>query len=677
MLIKSDNDISKQQPKSTQKIDNSAFKYPPLLSVTEGTTVLESHIQSFFEGAKSMALNTSIGIDSVQTTVAHLRSINKKHDVLYLVGSHQSASNIEKRFHDIELDNETFKEKQNKSTIYHMQGKTKQDKNNAPLCKRQDMIHQYAKANVIIPSAECLKSNCDYTKSCTYAKQFKDAEKTTIHLMTHVEITNEASAWFKGSIDTGHDSKSPDFTSTGWKPRHIVIDGNFLTNPTKHKETLASTRFTSLRAIINDVLNDTSLHNAIKAHKDLIISDHQNMRKEDKSRSITFLTTEQYIQEKKQVNADRVSNPQSTIMETIFNYISNDFDESKLGNLRFSKTLMALVQSTLVQIAERYKGIPILILNTSSNEPAIKSIVDDIDFHSVQVKDDDAINIYQLDSCNWTQDKLKDPTHFKYLIQDLKSRMIGYKSVGLVTYQHLNGGDNFYLTLARELGITIYGYFGNLDGLTEFDDTDLILVIGRYQVPQLTTEDFHSDIHGAQDKDKFKQDRIYRPVIMKTGETSKIRSYDYIDPDVQQTNQFLSRSETIKALGLGRVSGQPKDIVLYSNENLGGDVEITGFFRYEKRVCTNAIKELMVKGFCQDTPKELMNLGLKKAYANKKDTRFYNECIATGRIKKMVFKVTDKHSNTRPHTYYVSDLLKLETYFNEQRAVIKSISPLS
>lgn len=670
MLDKNDNDISTQQPlKSAQQTD----EFPSLLSVTEGTTVLESHIQSFFEGTKSMALNTSIGIDSVQATIDYLGSINKKHHVLYLVGSHQSASNIEKRFHDIELDNETFKQKQNKSTIYHMQGKTKQDKNNAPLCKRQDMIHQYAKANVIIPSAECLKSNCDYTKSCTYAKQFKDAEKTTIHLMTHVEITNEASAWFKGSIDTGHDSKSPDFTSTGWKPRHIVIDGNFLTSPDNHKEASSKTSYISLKRIMNDALNGTSLPDAINTHKDIIISDYKSMCKEVKSQSVTHITTEQYIQEKKQVNAERVSNPQSTILETIFNYISNDFDESKLGNLRFNETLVALVQSTLVQIAERYKGIPILILNTSNNEAAIKSIVDDLDFHSVQVKDDDAINIYQLDNCNWTQDKLKIPTDLKYLIQDLKSRMIGYKSVGLVTYQHLDDGDNFHLTLARELGITIYGYFGNLDGLTEFDDTDLILVIGRYQVPLNTIKDFHSDIHGAQDKGKFKQERIYRPAIMKTGETGKIRSYDYIDTDVQKTNQFLSKSETIKALGLGRVNGQRKDIVLYSNEILGGDVEITGFFRYEKRVGTNAIELLKVKGFCQDTIKDLMDLGLKKAYANKNDTRFHNECIASGDIDKMAIEVTDKHRNTRLHTYYVSDLSKLKKHLADKGTTIKAI----
>jgi VirE-like protein/type III restriction/modification enzyme restriction subunit len=632
------------------------YQFPELLSPHEAKAEFTALIEQFFECKQSKFINVSTGFGKTQTTLEILRTLPVTTRVLYLVDNHKLATEIKENFLSIELDNSTFKKKKTaKSKINHIKGKTYVDGDDKMLCLRPKTITLYKDASVAMPVDECRKS-CSHTYECPYLSQFSLYEN--IRLMTHEEFFNTESIWFNGLNDTDHDSREPRLNGGKWRPDYIIVDEDWLARHDYIE--YITTKLDGIRNIINDCKNGKTLAQSIEINHDLIINDYEVMQQNNKS-YVEFKNTRQYIAAKQLNNEVK----RSDILTLLYDYITHGYDEDRLKKIHFDSGRNCLFSSAMTKIASRYKNTPTLYLDATAEKSVINATIGDVDFHSIRVKSHESINIYQLENYCWSKQRLKNTLLRNELIEQLKDIASRYNSVGLITYRNIPSLTNFDTWLANQLDINIVGHFSHLRGLNVFSDVDCLLVIGRQMIPQLELHNYYHALYN--DANEFKQEYIDVPVRMKDGSTKSLNNKIYSDPKVQSIAKHFSLSETIQAIGRGRlIYGKPKDIYLFSNESLGADIEVTKFFRYKEKKFNCYVEKLKMIGFCRDTPRELMKLGLSEHHIKKNRDDIHNEFLKTG-IENVHITYKNKYRKKVKHKYYVSDRTKLVRYLEQEK----------
>ena len=216
----------------------------------------------------------------------------------------------------------------------------------------------------------------------------------------------------------------------------------------------------------------------------------------------------------------------------------------------------------------------------------------------IAVKINSDINIYQMCNANITKKHLECTNNQNTLVTGLKKIIKQYKQVGLISYQKIEGDDEFIQTLANKLGVNLYAHFGNLRGMNTFENVDCLLVVGRYSLPQNKTETLTKAIFDVNEFENAERTYLPKLVRMKSGEAYTLNNYVYNNGLLQSIYEHKSVSETSQAIGRARlIYGKPKDVFLFSSESLGTDIEITNFFRYEDYFAKKILSETMIKGF--------------------------------------------------------------------------------
>lgn len=658
---------SKLRNKLRSKSSNHQFD--KLLTVDEGKVKLDNHVQSFFANKTSMFINVSTGFGKTQTVLEILRNIPITAKVLYLVGSHKLADEIKESFYEIEPDNSTFHQQRTiKSRINHIKSKHFEDSDGTILCSRPEVVSEYKKNGVRMPVDECTKA-CNSTDTCPFIAQFDPTKIKNIRLMTHDELTNIESIWFNGFVDTGHDSRVPKLKGSKWKPDYIIVDEDWVK---RHDEIeFIKTSHDSIRNILNDCMNGVSLIGAIDNYRDMVITDYEDMRC-NKPKYVKFENTDQYI---KAVSKNKIK-ANSVILKIIYDYIVHGFDEDILENLRFDVDRKILIWSEMIKLDKRYSNVPTLYLDATADEAIVKSVVGDIDFHSIHIKSSDKINVYQLENFCWSKNRLTNESLLNQLIVDLKTIISKpeYKSVGLITYNNIATITDFDEWLAKQMGVDLYAHFLNLRGLNIFEDVDCLLIIGRHMLPQVEILDYYSAIFGG-DITESEQDYVDVPIRMKNCTARTLSNRIFTDQYVQRTARHFSISETIQAVGRGRlIHGKPKDIYLFSNESLGSDVEVTDFFVHEQTKFTDSVNQLKQIGFCRAIPRFLKNIGLTKHHIENNRDDIDREFIANG-IEKVIVEFTNNQRKKCSFEYFISDRTALLADLKNSGAYKISIEP--
>lgn len=347
--------------------------------------------------------------------------------------------------------------------------------------------------------------------------------------------------------------------------------------------------------------------------------------------------------------------PFSPILRRIHDYIIQR-DETLLDPIRLIGK--RLYFSKISTVADRYRDIPTLYLDATADERIVKTLIPGVDCHRIKIKPNDGINLYQAENFNCSKGWLSDPDHLNQTIRGIQQLTQKYDRVGLISYKSLEDYSNeFDRWLAKECGIQIYGHFGDLRGIDQFKDVDCLIIVGRHLMPEQELAAYAAAVYGDYDLEAEYMDV---PVRMKDGSAMALNSRRYLDDRVASIKNHFNDSETKQAIGRGRlIHGCPKDVYLFSNESLGPDIEVTGFFTLDDFIEPEPVTQLKTIGYCPNKPADLKKLGYS-ANKIKKDRSGIDHQLTSAGIEKQSLTLIDTSRNKRQREYYVHCPDKLE-----------------
>jgi len=565
----------------------SSIKLPPILTPEEGKQKLESIIDDFFTNRKNAYVAISVGAGKTKSIIDKLADpsmSNKK--VLLLVKDHRLAMQIE---NDLRIEI-----KKRKSSLSGFNPEYFKYKNNVVRIKGKDRPIRIEDELLSIESPDEYKKiesqilKMDYfgklphenkiTNTCNYTEQFEN--KANVRIMTHNEWFNNPSAWSNGVeyiiektfVDPEGEirevcSIKPSDKVNVWKADYVVIDED-ITDIDKEinrsEESESDSNFNSIKIIIRSLNSGLSLLDSLKCIQ------IQNQIKQDDKLNFKTTGSGKYIK----------SNPKySEILKCLALYIATQ-DKYCLSGIYFENGKIKV--NRLKQITERYRNTPTLILDATANESVIQQVYPNYEYTKLNIKSNIDVNLYQLCNENFIKSFLQKNNNLTTVIDGLKKIVGQYKNVGLITYQNLEGMENFYRYLADSLNIKVCTYFGKLRGLNMFENVDCLLIVGRHNLDSGQFNKLAKAIYNNIEFSSYDKVDIDKLVRMKSGEAYSLINTEYEDSRLQAIYEHKNISETIQAVGRGRpIYGKKKDIYLFSKESLGIDLEVTDFFKYE------------------------------------------------------------------------------------------------
>jgi len=617
-----------------------AHKFEPMVSYEDGMKQLNQHLQDFFATGKNTFINVSTGAGKTEAAIQFLQDLPKRnnsrrHDrirVLVLVPDHDLAAEYKQRL---------------RKRVNHIRGKRS-------VCEVQSNLDPYYKAGVSPPIQQCMQG-CHVFETCPYIRQFNDVF-TNIRIMTHDELVNAPPAWLYGSM--GYSPRK-----VGWKPDMIIVDEDWLKKE-EHKESYSSTEYQSIQKIIHECGSGKTVLEAVNTNIGQILNDYSDMES-GKAKKPKYKNSKQYITDVKNVKGTA----QSHILTLFHDYIVTGDDEH-LRSIRFVKSKDKgpwLCASSIKPISDRYSATPTLFLDATADAAVVNRLLD-VEFHSIAIAPNEDINLYQLQGRTMLKKDFQNAEFRNQVVTGLRALVEKYERVGLISYKEIGGvSGNFSQWLGDQCGIQTVGHFGNIRGSDKFKDVDCLLVVGRYLIPEYALENYCYSVFGEASKEKEYADI---PVRMKDGNNMSLNNRPFVDARMRHIKKHFSDSETVQAIGRARlIHGNPKDIYLFSHESLGGDVQVTDFFELDDFIDSQQAMKLKEVGYCLDKPKSLKELGYPTSRIKEQRQQIEAELQKAG-IKKVVVTVKDHNRNTRPRTYYVHDMEKLEQQIAAESAVI-------
>lgn len=630
------------------------YKFSALFDPQGTIKKIKEIVEYFFKNKKSTFLNVPAGLGKTHTVLEVLKDIDPKIKVLILVKTHKLAEEMIEKFYKLKQDsrqeNISLKDlSRRENIINHIKGKTYKNQNGFTLCDNLFVLKKYSEHNITMPFFEC--SKCLHFDACHYIEQFNDPMHN-IRLMTHDEFFNNSSSWFNGSI-TGEKGNTKKRT-VKWIPELIIVDEDWF-RIEKDQESINNT-YKSLSDVIYEYREHGSLSKAVLDNAEHLLKDIDIINKSQKQLSST--NRDQYI-------IDYLHNQnfkKSLILENIEKYLDT-YKEEFLSNMALDKEGNNLIYSKIVSRQHKYQDIPTLYLDATANKDVVFKVIGNIDFYDIKVKISDKSNIYQLENANFTKSFLESSDKREVLIKDLKKKSAGYTSIGLITYQSIKGIDNFDKFLADQIGANIYNHFGNLRGLNSFKDVDCLFVVGRYRIPEIYLQELALAVYGVYDKPEY----IYAktPFRMKNGSAKSLENRTYIDDRFNNIINHFSSSETIQAIHRARLiwNDKPKDVYLYSKESLGGDIEVTDFFRIDFKY-QDAVEELKKITFCENNPRYLKGIKLSDGDIKRHREDIKDIFLSEG-FEFRTIRVKNQHGDKYTKEVFLSDDGSLKNYLDQ------------
>lgn len=632
----------------------------PLATPEEATAKLRGIIRDFVTGKHSHFVNITAGAGKTRTVLELLsQEVSSKTKILFLAPTHALADEIVETFREIRAANiaraTDLKGKFQQPAIVHLRSRK-------TLCENENARARLEENGIAIPFQYCV-SQCAYRGECGYTEQFNSF--ANIRVMTHNEWFNEQSAWFNGNRQGTDGCVEPIRGSARWVPEYIIIDEDIL----KFSEVIiqeSTARFPSVGMIIASVQAGQSLRDAVWAYREQVLGD--SVANQEPQRPSTDLSAAEYAAE---VYRRRKESQHSKVVAQLESYCRRD-DPAILNGMWVEGNVIKWLP--LPHPAERYDGIPTLYLDATAHPKVVQQCLPAVEFHRIAVRQRDDVRLFQCSNKTVTKRWLQKQQHLDVLIDGLADIAKRYIHVGLITYKSINGDDKFAENLAGKIGAQAWAHFGNLRGLNAMQDVDCLLIVGRQMLPTTVMRDYARGLFDSHVEWKT----IYAdlPVRMKDGRTYTLNVQMTNDQFQQIIYDHTSRSETLQAIGRGRlVHGPKKDVYVFANESLTTDVEVAEFFEFAdyfetprslrkkaRLVSEEALKRVQDRGFVQLKSGDLCEqLGLPahvvKSSAAK--DRIAGELVARGAFK-LETTVRYRKGGNGPRTYAVFDGHKLE-----------------
>ncbi len=510
-----------------------------LFTIEEAKNAMSTAVERFFRDRKDILINSSIGIGKSEEVLRILKQTPRNVNALYINTNHALLAELKGRFDALESDR---KPGTTHSTVQHIQGKTR-------LCEYKPAKIAYQ--GVPIPRQQC-EQDCPLFAECAYTTQFQPY--ANIRLIAANDLFNEPASY-----------------DSNWKPDVVIIDENFLKLET-YTETL-ETDWKSIRNIILDC-ERYPLKDAIENHKEQVLLDFVEMKKQRRNSTVRWKNMKQYLQDIK-----KQKNTWSEILQACRDYLVTE-DDTTLSGLRRTKT--GLRMTRVQSIHNRFHNIPKLILDATADERLIKHLFPSIEWVSIHAAKRETTKLIQLENFVITKNWLQDNKQKQMLVDGLK-RLIqrkGYQKVGLITYLNVGTHKNFDHWLAQQIGTDLYDHFGNIRGKNIFEAVDCLLVVGRHELDPASLDDWVYAVYNKPVENH--REAVEVPVRMTVDRWGMIENLVYPDDEIESVRRHLCQAETAQAVGRSRwYNDKPKDVYLLSCESLGTNVIVDEWIKFD------------------------------------------------------------------------------------------------
>jgi hypothetical protein len=632
--------------------EKSSHKFSSLLSVEDAQQQLEKCISRFFEEKTSMCLKVSSGFGKTETIFKYIAKYAQDNKILFLSPTHKLLTEGEKRLNEIAR-------KEGISDYWliaptHISGKSSNYAEQNNICLNTENKKKYLQENVPIPQSACKK--CLFYGECDYAQQFNNV--SSLRFAATVSIFNKQSIWENGSTENygRYVPKSKD-----WTPNFIIVDESIV-QILNHKVN-SSAGSPAIRQIILDIDAKISLIDSIKNNSEQIITDYNSMANTKKK--LSFTTDDTYIHE-----YNKFEPAEYAILEAFRRVIASNYDVLELHGFNNSKGMNEktnLSFSELQRISAHYRNIPMLVLDATANEMVMREIYPNNEFHDISIQPSGKIDIYQCQNATFSKHFLDNNENIQALIKQIKEIIISNKpkNIGLITYMNLGERKNFDAYLAKALNFEniIFRHFMDLRGTNEFEDVDLMFVVGRHQLSYQDTIGNTEAIFQTVFKQEYKALPV--PVKMSDGTSMTLSNKVFVDERVQATSDQFCRSETIQAIGRSRFFyGSQKKVYFFSNEALGSEVSINSFFDFDHPQTPPFWAKMQEIGYVRTEKRFMIELGFSKRNLELEDRVGIIANFISRGCELHEINVTTKQYKKEVHEYLVYDQKRFELFIN-------------
>jgi hypothetical protein len=501
--------------------------------------------------------------------------------------------------------------------------------------KRELVLDLNAEGIYIVRSLVCQKKekgkdpvSCQFFADCPYILQNEPAK---IKILSHAHLTHTRKAF---------DNDSPDIA---------VIDERFLQHVIGQEEWNITVLMRSpnklIRAIAQILNRDKPLlptlnkrfPNLKKTTQKLI--DKLGSEKQALPEIDPSMSKNAGLQVMRSFNVVRLNTPLS-LLHTLLKAIDSEAHDTtaiwcglpnkKPGEKRGTEPV---IKATWLNLPERLKDIPILIIDGSMAADALSRLFPEIEPHQVRVGRHNLGYVTQICSTALPNRRLEpkkgifgsttkgDPqsshkeakkikTDIERSLQRIASE---HGSLGLVV-----GKKSFMNKLKVPKG-TQKAHFGGILGLNEWEHCQWVVVIGRNQPPTMSMVDMARAFYGNDKKPLNTEDNLEKLPVgyqIRTGERCGTWVQCHVDDRVQQFIHLARENESEQSIDRSRLvhpSNCPKPVFIISNLPL--DIEVDELVKFKQFLAGKPKLEQV----WERMGKRVMPLNNKWVYINNRD----------------------------------------------------------
>ena len=586
-------------------VKDSTHKFTSLLTVDEAKPLLKEAVSNFFDNGVSTFLNVSAGFGKTSTMLEVLKKLPFGKQVLILTPSHKLADEIIESYRKISNIN-----------------------------KKLTPFEKVLQRGKNITGITHIKGKVHYKNPEHYKNQFNSV--ANIRVLTHEEYSNEKAKYWYGNFGDYTPPKNGNK-----KPDYIIVDENFLKRSPIYAK--LETDYSSLRNIINGTLDGETLEQAVKDNIGTVIKDYHTAKKVKYPVKNVDETKTSYNERLKVFERNK---QELQILKALI--------DGEFNRLKVIDQLKELHYFKMNKVHSRYAKVPTLYLDATANKAVINKLLPDVKYVDLAVKQADDINVYMASDFNVSKNWLKKTDNRSRLVKMLKTTFENNPNIGFITYKNVEGIPDFDQWVSSQTGIKNYNHFGNLRGSNQFEDVDELFVIGRQYLKVYEYENLARAVFGVDVTDE--QEWLESNIRIKDGSARSIMNKRFVNNEVQLVKHHFADSETVQAIGRGRlIHGKRKDVYLLSNEALQ-DVEITDFITEDEIIpkvkYSSEIERAIEQGYCKFKRAELLELGFNESQIKRSKEKIEKEFLTAG-FEFYQLEIKDKHRNKTKSDYFI------------------------
>ena len=452
------------------------------------------------------------------------------------------------------------------------------------------------------------------------------------------------------------------FVKGGWTPDYIIIDENFIGR--NNYEISTRTKFASLRTIVEAVTRGEDILQTLQKHKQQILNDCRKIKViSAKAAQSSALQTIQSI------NNDRdVSDDERYFLDIFKKALKTKGNDTNLLSICPNRrnNSDSLVAHPISVIHSRFDGIPVLLLDATADKTVLRYALPDAEFVDISAAPSSNYTLSQCQNASFSRASFnKDASLLPTLISDMTSKICEArpKKVGIISYKNLNlngvktaFSDYLASQVSKDAPLVQFAnnHFGNIRGTNEFDDCDLLFIVGRYALPPMVHLSVAKQVFPKNEID-IEMSNVDHLARFNETESVLLPNFSFISKEMQKVSEAFSDSETKQAIyRLRCFSDKKRQTYLYSNRALGEDISVNRFFDLPHDKLKVLFKNFTKTGFCKIKESELVKFGFSPSQARKSRR---NEIIRQLQIRGIRIFDLDYRKNGRMSSasYLVSD----------------------